>query len=128
MTEKNDTLVLTVALNFSGREDIVAATRNIAKRIQEKSLEIHDIDSSLIAQNLALSHIENEHQSPDLLIRTGGEKRISNFILWHLAYTELHFADVYWPDFGRTNLLQALIEYSRRDRRFGARTLNYENL
>lgn len=128
LTENNDTLVLTIALNFSGREDIVAATRSIAKRIQDESLDIRNIDATLISQNLALCHIPKEHQSPDLLIRTGGEKRISNFVLWHLAYTELHFTDVYWPDFSRNNLLEALIDYSHRDRRYGARSTNHKNL
>lgn len=123
LTEHNDTLVLTIALNFSGRNDIISATKSIAKGIQENTLDITDIDSSLVSQSLSLSHIAKEHQSPDLLIRTGGEQRLSNFILWHLAYTELYFSKVYWPDFNRGHLFEALEDYSKRDRRFGARSL-----
>lgn len=114
--------MLTIALNFSGRQDIVAATQTIAKQVQDGYLDIHDINISLISHNLSLSHIAKEHQSPDLLIRTGGEQRLSNFILWHLAYTELYFADVYWPDFGKEHLIAAIDEFSNRNRRFGART------
>lgn len=124
LTGGNDTLVLTIALNFSGQEDIVTATKNIAKRVSDGHLDICEINRSLMSENLSLSHIVKEHENPDLLIRTGGEQRLSNFVLWHLAYTELYFSQVYWPDFNEKHLMEALREYSRRDRRFGARSLD----
>ena len=121
LTRDNHTLVLTVALNFSGHDDIVNAARAIAVKVQTGSLTIDDINVSTFSNNLSMVHIDEQYRNPDLLIRTGGEQRISNFLLWQLAYSELYFSDVYWPDFDRKHLIQSIREYSNRDRRFGAR-------
>jgi undecaprenyl diphosphate synthase len=110
-----------VALNFSGRDDIVNAARAIAVKVQTGSLIVDDINASTFSNNLSMVHIDEQYRSPDFLIRTGGEQRISNFLLWQLAYSELYFSDVYWPDFDRKHLIHSIREYSNRDRRFGAR-------
>lgn len=121
LTRDNDTLVLTVALNFSGHDDIINAARVIAANVQSGSMFVDDISAFTFSNYLSMAHIDEQYRSPDLLIRTGGEQRISNFLLWQLAYSELYFSDVYWPDFDREHLIQSIREYLTRDRRFGAR-------
>lgn len=121
LTKENTRLVLTVSLNFSGRDDIVQATRSLLKLVQENQIDPSDIDVSTFGNHLSMSHIPEGYRDPDLLIRTGGEQRLSNFLLWQLAYSELYFSDTYWPDFDAEDFSIALEEYSKRDRRFGAR-------
>jgi len=114
-TLSNKALVLTIAMNYSGRWDIVQACQNIAKAVKSGEVDDSEINDALIQRHLSLSDLPE----PDLLIRTSGEIRISNFILWQLAYTELYFTDTYWPDFDEAAFLSALNAYRARDRRFG---------
>ncbi len=108
-------LCLNVALNYGGRQEITLATRNIAKDVSAGKIKPGDINEELFAKYLYNSDIP----CPDLLIRTSGEKRISNFLLWQLAYTEMLFLDVLWPDFSADDFEYALSEYGKRKRRFG---------
>jgi undecaprenyl diphosphate synthase len=110
-TEDNEKLVLTVAFNYGGRWDIVQATR----RLMASQVSAENIDELLLSENLAMSYAPD----PDLLIRTGGEVRFSNFLLWQSAYTELYFTDCLWPDFDAQQLDIALRSYATRERRFG---------
>ena len=108
-------LQLTVALSYGGRSEIVDAIRGLVREAQDGKVQPEDIDESLVQQFLYTHDLPD----PDLLIRTSGEKRISNFLLWQLAYTELYFTPTLWPDFRRRELLLALLEFQRRERRFG---------
>ena len=108
-------LQLTVALSYGGRSEIVDAVRGLAREVQDGKLQPEDIDETLV-QRFLYTH---DLPDPDLLIRTSGETRISNFLLWQLAYTELYFTPTLWPDFRRRELLLALLEFQRRERRFG---------
>jgi undecaprenyl diphosphate synthase len=110
-----DRLHLTVALSYSGRTEIVDAVRELLHDVQDGKLQPDDVDESCIQQYLYTHDLPD----PDLLIRTSGETRISNFLLWQLAYTELYISPVLWPDFGRQELYEAIREYQSRDRRFG---------
>lgn len=110
-TRHNQGLTLTVAFSYGGRWDVVQACR----RALESGIRPQDLDEAAIARHLSLSYAPD----PDLLIRTGGEMRISNFLLWQSAYTELYFTDCLWPDFNEVELDRALQSYARRDRRFG---------
>ena len=111
----NPGLRLAIAVNYGGRWDIAQATRHIAAQVQSGTLNIADIDADLLGRQLCLADLPE----PDLFIRTGGEQRISNFLLWQLAYTELYFTDILWPDFDEDRLLDALASFARRQRRFG---------
>ena len=115
LTRDNRTLNLTVALGYGGRWDMAQACREIAAQVARAELTADAITPALIQSRLCTRDLPE----PDLFIRTGGEQRISNFLLWQLAYTELYFSDVYWPDFDETHLQSALTEYARRQRRFG---------
>ena len=115
LTRDNRTLNLTVALGYGGRWDMAQACREIAAQVARAELTADDITPALIQSRLCTRDLPE----PDLFIRTGGEQRISNFLLWQLAYTELYFSEVYWPDFDETHLQSALTEYARRQRRFG---------
>lgn len=110
-----DKLILTVALSYGGRAEIVDAVKTLAEQVQAGTVQPSHIDEMTIQQHLYTHSL----QDPDLLIRTSGEARISNFLLWQLAYTELCFTPTLWPDFRRREFLLALIEYQRRERRFG---------
>jgi undecaprenyl diphosphate synthase len=121
LTAGNETLVLTVALNFSGTEDIVRTTKAIAQRVLDGLVDVEDINAAMISDRLSMGHIAPENREPDLLIRTGGEQRISNFMLWELAFSELYFTDVYWPDFSAEELRKACLDFESRERRFGLR-------
>jgi undecaprenyl diphosphate synthase len=114
-TRYNDGLHLVLALNYSGRWDLQNAMMSIARAIEEKELSSTDIGPELIDQHLATRDIPD----PELLIRTSGEQRISNFYLWQSAYTELYFTEVFWPDFRKSDLKQAIEDFQRRERRFG---------
>lgn len=115
LTEANTGLTLNIAANYGGRWDIVQATKKIAAAVSDESLRIDDINESVINDYLELHQLPE----PDLLIRTGGEKRISNFLLWQLAYTELYFTDTLWPDFNTQCFEHALQWFDDRQRRFG---------
>ena len=115
LTATKSGLTLCVALAYGGRWDIAQACRSLAADVAAGTLRVEDIDESRLASRLALAGIPD----PDLLIRTGGELRISNFLLWNLAYAELYFTDVLWPDFSAAHLDAALTFYARRERRFG---------
>jgi undecaprenyl diphosphate synthase len=106
-----------VAVNFGGRWDIVQAARSLAEQVAAGDLSVDDISEDVFAGELSLAGLSE----PDLLIRTGGDFRVSNFLLWDLAYTELYFADTFWPDFDERELTRALEVFSQRTRRFGQR-------
>lgn len=114
-TRENDGLKLTVAVAYGGRWDIVTAAQKLAAQVEEGSLEPRAIDETRFAAELELGTLPD----PDLLVRTGGEKRISNFLLWNLAYAELYFCDCLWPDFGEQEFDDALLTFARRQRRYG---------
>jgi undecaprenyl diphosphate synthase len=115
LTADNNRLLLNVAVNYSGKWDIVQATKKIASEIQRGNFSIEDVDENIFSQFLNTTHIPD----PDLFIRTSGEKRISNFFLWQLAYTELYFSEVHWPDFSAEEFERALVSFSQRERRYG---------
>ena len=106
-----------VAINYGGRDELKRAVRAIADRAADGSLKAGDIDENLISSYLDTADIPD----PDLLIRTSGEQRISNFMLWQMAYTEFYFTDILWPDFSKKDLIRAIEYYGQRDRRFGGR-------
>jgi len=114
-TSGNSRLELVIAANYGGHWDISQAVRTIAARVQTGELSPQDISPEVIAAEVSLSELP----PPDLFIRTGGERRISNFMLWQLAYTELYFTDVLWPAFNEKELDEALLWYANRQRRFG---------
>lgn len=114
-TRHNDGLILNFALNYGSRKEMLAGIRSIAERVKRNELELEDIDESLFARTLLTDPLPD----PDLLIRTSGELRISNFMLWQLAYSELWFTDLYWPDFSERDFFEAIMEYQRRARRYG---------
>lgn len=115
LTVNNRNMTLLIAANYGGRWDITQAARQLAKDVELGKLDSSRIDETLLASRLSFADLSE----PDLFIRTGGELRISNFLLWQLAYTELYFSDVLWPDFDEAELDKALAEYARRERRFG---------
>ena len=119
-TSGNTGLLLNVALSYSGRQDVVQACQAIARRVQEGHLEAHEIREEDIERELCTSSM-GSLASPDLLIRTSGEHRLSNFMLWQTAYSELHFSKVYWPDFRESHYTEAILEFQQRNRRFGGR-------
>lgn len=115
LTAGNRRLTLAIAASYGGRQDIAAAARALAVEVAEGRLRPDDIDEAAIGRHVALSDLP----PPDLFIRTGGDVRISNFLLWQLAYTELWFTEVLWPDLDRATLQQALDDFASRERRFG---------
>jgi ditrans,polycis-polyprenyl diphosphate synthase len=110
---------LILAIDYSGRLDILRACKSIVKKSEKGLIREEDVDEALIERELLTNC--SDFPSPDLMIRTSGEQRISNFFLWQLAYTELFFSPVLWPDFDKDKLLEALVSYQRRERRFGCR-------
>jgi|SRR5690554_4547455 len=114
-TAGNTRFTLQIAANYGGRWDIIQATRQIAVKVQQGQLQPGQIDEELINQHLTTCN----GPEPDLLIRTGGEQRISNFLLWQMAYTEFYFTDLYWPDFKAGAMQAALDSFATRERRFG---------
>ena len=115
LTADNTGLVLQVAANYGGRWDITHAVRQLAERVQAGELTPDQVDESAIADNLTFTGLPE----PDLFIRTGGEKRLSNFLLWQCAYTELYFTDILWPDFDKDAFDGALLSFATRQRRYG---------
>jgi undecaprenyl diphosphate synthase len=114
-TRGGTALRLNLMISCGGREEIMRAARILAERVAQGSLSVEDIDEDELAGALFTQGIPN----PDLLIRTSGEYRISNFMLWQLAYTELYITEVLWPDFDREHLFDAILDFQRRERRFG---------
>ena len=114
-TKNNTGLNFTIAINYGGRDEIVRAVRKIADKVKAGEIETSDIDEAMISDNLDTAGIPD----PDLLIRTSGEQRLSNYLPWQLAYTEFYFTDVYWPDFNREELIKACEKYNKRERRYG---------
>jgi undecaprenyl diphosphate synthase len=114
-TQHNRGLVLNLALNYGGRSEILDAVKAIATSVKAGLVELADIDETLFSSFLYTASLPD----PDLLIRTSGERRISNFLLWQTSYTELYIIDTLWPDFGREELYRAILDYQQRERRFG---------
>jgi len=123
LTENNTGLTLVVAVNYGGRWDIAQAARSIAERTLAGELQTSDITADLFGQHLSLHDLPE----PDLFIRTGGEQRVSNFLLWQLAYAELFFTETLWPDFSSASLDEAILSFSKRQRRFGRTGEQVEN-
>ena len=115
-TQRNAALTLTIALNYGSRREIARAARRLAARVAAGELDCAAIDEDLFGQTLNTLGLPD----PDLLIRTSGEQRLSNFMLWQMAYTELVFLPVHWPDFDQHHLGEAIAEFRRRERRYGA--------
>jgi undecaprenyl diphosphate synthase len=114
-TRNNHGIRFTVATNYGGRQEILQACRAIAQKVQQGVLKPDEIDEQLFEAHLYTAGITD----PDLLIRTSGEMRLSNFLLWQMAYGEIYITDALWPDFGRTEFHRALFAYQQRERRFG---------
>ena len=115
VTSKNDGFCLNMAVAYSGRQEIKYAMRNIAYKIRSGEIDPDDIDESMISKHMYSPDLPD----PDLVLRTSGELRISNFLLWQLAYSELYFSDIYWPGFRKVDFLRAIRSYQQRSRRFG---------
>ncbi len=115
LTQHNNGLFVNIALNYGGRDEIVRAVKILCEKVKEGELDVSQIDEKVFEQYLYTKGIP----SPDLLIRPSGELRISNFLLWQMAYTEFWFSNIYWPDFTKEHLIQAICDYQKRERRFG---------
>lgn len=122
-TANNTTMTLVVALSYSSKWEITKAMRDIATEVKQGTLSIDAIDDTTISQHLATNFMPD----PELLIRTGGELRISNYLLWQIAYSELYFCDTFWPDFDEAALHEAIANYQQRQRRFGKTEAQVEN-
>lgn len=115
LTENNNSLTVNMALNYGGRDEIVRAARKIAGKVKEGILELDEVSEDMFSR-----HLDTAGQlDPDLVIRTGGDVRLSNFLLWQIAYSELLIVQKYWPEFTEVDLEEAVLEYLKRDRRFG---------
>lgn len=115
LMKDNTGLNLIMALSYSGRWDLINAVKNIAEKAKTGAINTREIDSDVIKNHLSTAHFPD----PELMVRTSGEYRISNFLLYELAYAELYFTDVRWPDFRKSNLYEAILDYQNRERRFG---------
>jgi undecaprenyl diphosphate synthase len=122
-TKNNTRMTLILALNYSSRWEIVKGVKEISKQVKDNKLNIDEIDEKTISNHLTTKN----YPDPDLLIRTSGEYRISNYLLWQLAYSELYFTDVLWPDFNKEELYKAIVNYQNRERRFGKISEQIEN-
>ena len=116
-TKKNNRLILNIAINYSGKTEIVDALKSVLLKIDNKKLSIEEINENTIRDNLYTHNLPD----PDLLIRTAGEMRISNFMLWQIAYTELWVTPVFWPDFNENNLVEAIRNFQKRVRKYGGK-------
>ena len=124
ITKENTGLNLVMALSYSGRWELVNAVKSIAREVKNGQFDVEEIDQDMLQQHLCTSHFPD----PELMIRTSGEYRISNFLLYQLAYAELYFTNVRWPDFRKENLYEAILDYQSRERRFGKTSDQVENL
>ena len=115
LTSNNDGLNLNLAVNYGGRQEITSICQKIADEVKNQKININDVTESYVNQKFALDN----YYEPDLLIRTGGEFRISNFMLWQLAYSEIFVTKIFWPDFNEDALMESIINYNNRERRFG---------
>lgn len=122
-TAGNSAMTMVVALSYSSRWEITEAMRRIAEKVENGELKSGDITEDVVSANMNTAFMPD----PDLLIRTGGELRISNYLLWQIAYSELYFCDTYWPDFDENNLRKAIASYQSRQRRFGKTEAQVEN-
>lgn len=122
-TEKNSAMTMVVALSYSSRWEITEATKRIATKVQSGEIAINDITEEMLSKNMETFFMPD----PELLIRTGGEQRISNYLLWQIAYSELYFCDTFWPDFNEEDLHKAIADYQGRQRRFGKTEAQVEN-
>lgn len=122
-TREGERLILALALNYGARWEIVDAVRAIARKVRAGELQPEEVDEAVVSSHLYTAGLPD----PDLLIRPAGEMRVSNFLLWQLAYTEFYLTPVLWPDFGRVEFLQALVSYQQRERRFGGLIRNLLN-
>ncbi len=122
-TKNNDALILTLALNYGAREELINATKCISKKIVNNELKLEEIDENIINSHLYTFTLP----VVDFLIRTSGEMRISNFLLWQIAYAELYFTDVLWPDFKKEDFYEAILNYQSRERRFGKTSEQIQN-
>ena len=116
-TEKYQNMYLNIAIAYGGQKELLNAIKKIAIGIKEKKIDINDIDEKLIESNLYTAHLPQAE--PDLILRTSGEKRLSGFLLWQSAYSELVFVDVFWPEFRKIDLMRAIRTYQKRSRRYG---------
>lgn len=123
LTKNNERMDLVLALNYSARWDIVQAAKEIARKVKSGEMKVDDIDEKVISASLNTGMLPE----PELLIRTSGEYRISNFMLWELAYGEFYFTDVYWPEFDQEAFYKAIIDYQKRERRFGKTSEQVKN-
>ena len=117
LTKENKALTLNVAFSYGSRQEIIDATKKIALAVSDNEINVDEIDENLFAKNL----YQPDMPDPDLLIRTAGDLRVSNFFLWQIAYTEFYFSEVYWPDFSKKNLINAIVSFNQRERRYGKR-------
>ena len=115
ITSNNVKCTLTLALSYSAKWEIIEAAKKLAAQVQAQEISLNDINEEIFATQLTTSMIPD----PELLIRTSGEHRVSNFLLWQIAYTELYFTETLWPDFRREDLFEAIVDYQKRERRFG---------
>jgi undecaprenyl diphosphate synthase len=114
-TSNNTGMTLTLALNYSARWDITKALQKIAEKVKAGDLDTKDINEEVITQHLSTQYMPD----PEILIRTSGERRISNYLLWEISYTELYFTDIHWPEFEKADFYNALLDFQHRERRFG---------
>ena len=114
-TKNNTNMTLSLALSYGSREEIVNVLKDISSKVKNNIISVDNIDESIINEHLYTQNLPDV----DLLIRTSGEQRISNFLLWQIAYAELYFTDILWPDFTKENLYEAILDYQNRERRFG---------
>ncbi|QZY56786.1 isoprenyl transferase [Crassaminicella profunda] len=115
LTKNNTGLVVNIALNYGGRNEIINGVKEICQKVKDNEIDIEKIDEHYFEEFLYTKGIPD----PDMVIRPSGEFRISNFLLWQIAYSEFWFSNIFWPDFNRESLIQAIIDYQKRDRRFG---------
>ena len=115
ITSKNTKCTLTLALSYSAKWEILEAAKRLAQQVQEQKITLEEITEDIFASQLTTAQMPD----PELMIRTSGEHRVSNFLLWQIAYTELYFTETLWPDFRREDLFEAIVDYQKRERRFG---------